>query len=128
MDAALRARGVSGITPAHANVVPFVPDEGIQIGELARRAKVRKQTMAQSVELLVASGFVERRPDPADGRASLIFLTERGRALGPASASAGLRVESDWAGIVGRDDLEHLRGTLTRLLRAGPGDAGPSSG
>jgi hypothetical protein len=25
-------------------------------------------------------------------------------------------VEADWAATVGRDDLEHLRATLTRLL------------
>ncbi|MEU7874734.1 MarR family transcriptional regulator [Dactylosporangium sp. NPDC049140] len=116
MDGALQARGVGGITPAHANVIPFVPAGGIQIGELARLAKVRKQTMAHSVDLLTASGYVTRRPDPADGRASLVFLTDKGRALGPASLAAGRTVEQDWAVAVGRDDLEHLRRTLIRLL------------
>ncbi|WP_426503389.1 MarR family winged helix-turn-helix transcriptional regulator [Dactylosporangium sp. McL0621] len=116
MDGALQARGVGGITPAHANVIPFVPAEGIQIGELARLAKVRKQTMAHSVDLLTASGYVTRRPDPADGRASLVFLTDKGRALGPASLTAGRTVEQEWAAVVGRDDLEHLRRTLIRLL------------
>jgi DNA-binding MarR family transcriptional regulator len=119
MDAALQAHGVEGLTPAHANVIPFVPPEGIQIGELAQLARVRKQSMAQSVELLVASGYVTRRRDPNDGRASLIFLTEKGRALGPASRSAGRRVEADWAAVVGRDDIEHLRRTLIRLLQFG---------
>src|SRR5258705_6072299 len=112
MDAALQAHGVEGLTRAHANVIPFVPPEGIQIGELAQLARVRKQSMAQSVELLVASGYVTRRRDPSDGRASLIFLTEKGRALGPASRSAGRPVEADWAAVVGRDDIEHLRPTL----------------
>jgi DNA-binding MarR family transcriptional regulator len=122
MDAALQAHGVVGLTPAHAKVIPFVPSDGIQIGELARRAKVRKQSMAQSVELLAASGYVTRRPDPNDRRANLIFLTDKGRALGPVSRSAGQRVEEDWAGIVGRDNIEHLRQTLTRLLQFGPQD------
>ncbi|WP_460492159.1 MarR family winged helix-turn-helix transcriptional regulator [Dactylosporangium cerinum] len=117
MDAALQTQGVSGLTPAHANVIPFVPAEGIQIGELARLAKVRKQSMANSVELLSAAGYVTRRPDPADGRASLIFLTDKGRALWPASRVAGARVEQDWATIVGRDNLEQLRHTLMQLLR-----------
>jgi DNA-binding MarR family transcriptional regulator len=116
MDAALAGHGIAGLTPAHAQVIPFVPADGIQVGELARRARVRKQSMAQSVELLAASGYVSRRPDPADRRASLVFLTDKGRALGPASRSAGHRVEQDWSDIVGRDDLEHLRRTLTRLL------------
>src|SRR4051812_37451335 len=117
MDAALQGYGITGLTPAHANVIPFVPPQGIQIGELARLAKVRKQSMAQSVELLTASGYVTRRPDPHDGRANLVFLTEKGRALWPASRGAGERVEQDWAAVVGRENLEHLRRTLIRLLR-----------
>jgi DNA-binding MarR family transcriptional regulator len=112
------AGGVTGLTPAHANVIPFVPAAGIQIGELARLAKVRKQTMAQSVELLATSGYVTRRPDPNDRRASLIFLTAKGRALWPASRSAGQQVEQDWAAIVGRDNIDHLRRTLIILLRS----------
>jgi DNA-binding MarR family transcriptional regulator len=119
MDAALQARGVEGLTPAHANVMPFVPPQGIQIGELAALAKVRKQSMAHSVELLTAAGYVVRRPDPNDGRASLVFLTEKGRALGPASRIAGQRVEEDWAAVVGRDNIEHLRRTLMELLQFG---------
>ncbi|MFI5909377.1 MarR family winged helix-turn-helix transcriptional regulator [Dactylosporangium sp. NPDC051541] len=117
MDAALQAHGVSGLTPAHANVIPFVPPQGIQIGELAQLARVRKQSMANSVELLTASGYVARRPNPSDGRASLIFLTDKGRALLPASRTAGERVEEAWGDIVGRDNIEHLRQTLTRLLQ-----------
>ena len=119
MDAALQLHGVTGLTPAHANVIPFVPSQGIQIGELARLAKVRKQSMAHSVDLLTAAGYVTRRPDPTDGRASLIFLTDKGRALWPASLSAGHRVEQDWAAVVGRDNIEHLRQTLIRLLQLG---------
>ena len=117
MDAAMQAQGVTGLTQAHAAVIPFVPPEGIQIGELARLAKVRKQSMAHSVDLLTASGFVTRRPDPNDGRARLIFLTDKGRALGPASLTAGRRVEKDWAAAVGREDIAHLRRTLVRLLQ-----------
>jgi DNA-binding MarR family transcriptional regulator len=122
MDAALQDEGVTGLTPAHATVIPFVPPEGIQVGELARRANVRKQSMAASVELLTTAGYVTRRPDPADRRASLVFLTERGQALRPASHRAGRRVEQDWADVVGRDDLEHLRRTLVRLLQSDQGE------
>jgi len=31
--------------------------------------------------------------------------------------AAGERVEEDWAAIVGRDNIEHLRDTLSRLLQ-----------
>jgi DNA-binding MarR family transcriptional regulator len=51
--------------------------------ELARRSALSKQTMTELVRRLERDELVERRPDPADGRASLIFLTERSRAFQP---------------------------------------------
>lgn len=100
-----------------------MPLEGIQIGELARLAKVRKQSMAQSVELLIASGYVTRGPDPNDRRPSLVLLTDRGRALGPVVLRAGQQVEKDWAATVDLDNLEQLRQTLMSLLRYETPDA-----
>ena len=41
----------------------------------------------QNVNRLVAEGLVEKRPDPADGRARRIHLTDTGRALLEAAAS-----------------------------------------
>jgi DNA-binding MarR family transcriptional regulator len=116
MDAALRAEGFDDIRPPHANVFPFVPAEGIQVSELARLARVRKQTMAQAVEGLERLGYVERRPDPNDRRAKLVFLTERGRTVPRIAAKTGPRVEARWAELIGDEDLETLRSLLQRLL------------
>lgn len=63
---------------------------------LARAFQVTKQTMTSTLTRLQAAGFVEVRPDPADGRAKLVTLTDAGRAahadamrrLGPALALA----------------------------------------
>jgi DNA-binding MarR family transcriptional regulator len=48
------------------------------IGELAVAERVRPQSMAQTVCDLEADGLISRRPDPSDGRRSLVELTERG--------------------------------------------------
>ena len=116
IDAALRDAGFDGIRPPHANVFPFVPAEGIQVSQLTRLARVRKQTMAQAIEELEAMGYVERRPDPSDRRARLVFLTERGRAVRPVAAATARKVEAEWSKIIGRGELETLRGTLGALL------------
>src|SRR3981081_1807218 len=73
IDAALRAAGFGDIGPAHANVFPFMPPEGISISGLAELARVRKQTMAQAVDQLEVMGYLERRPNPRDGRSRLLF-------------------------------------------------------
>jgi DNA-binding MarR family transcriptional regulator len=116
IDAALTAAGFDGIRPAHASVFPFVPPEGIQVSELARLARVRKQTMAQAVEQLERLGYVDRRPDPSDARARLVFLTDRGQAVRPVTHAAGHRVEERWAELLNPDELEELRSTMQRLL------------
>jgi DNA-binding MarR family transcriptional regulator len=118
VDAALRAAGFDDIRPPHANVFPFVPVDGISVSELARRASVRKQTMAQAVEQLERTGYVERRADPDDRRARRVFLTPRGQAVRPIGVAAGRRVEEHWADLTSPEQIEALRDTLQRLLAA----------
>lgn len=118
VDAALRAAGFDDIRPPHANVFPFIPADGIPVSELARRASVRKQTMAQAVEQLERMGYVERRPDPEDRRARRVFLTPRGEAVRPVGVAAGRRVEERWADLTSPEQIEALRDALQRLLAA----------
>lgn len=122
MDGELERLGVVGLGAAHARVIPFVPPEGASIQWLAERANVRKQTMRQSVDQLVATGLAERRADPNDRRVSLVLLTEAGLAIRPKSKRAGGSVESAWAEQVGRDRLEELRATLIELTGFGSTD------
>jgi DNA-binding MarR family transcriptional regulator len=116
MEAALRAAGFGDIRPPHANVFAFVPSGGMQVSELAQLSGVRKQTMAQVVEQLERMGYVERRPDPADRRGRLVFLTERGQAVRPVGAATGRRVEQQWAQLTSPETIQALRGSLERLL------------
>ena len=49
------------------------------IGDLAALERVRPQSMTQTIADLEADGLIARRPDPGDGRRTLVELTERGR-------------------------------------------------
>ena len=116
IDAALRRAGFDDIPPAAANVFPFVPPEGITVSELAHLARVRKQTMAQAVEQLERSGYVERRPHPRDQRARLVLLTARGASVPPVTHAAAAGVEEHWAKLTSPGEVEALRASLLRLL------------
>jgi DNA-binding MarR family transcriptional regulator len=116
IDAALREAGFDDIRPAAANVFPFMRPEGITVSELAEFARVRKQTMAQAVDQLERTGYVERRPNPRDRRSHLVFLTERGASVPPVTHAAAARVEQRWAELTSPRDMEALRASLLRIL------------
>lgn len=116
VDAALDEAGFGDIRPPHANVFTFMPSQGIQVSELTKLARVRKQTMAQAVEELETLGYVERRPDPNDRRARLVFLTERGKKVRPIAVAAGKRADAQWVKLTSNQTIEHLRTSLTEVL------------
>lgn len=116
IEAALSEAGFGDIRPSAANVFPFVPPEGITVSRLAELARVRKQSMAQAVDQLERSGYVERRRNPDDQRSQLVFLTARGASVPVVTHAAADRVERRWAELIGPAELETLRGGLQRLL------------
>jgi DNA-binding MarR family transcriptional regulator len=64
-------------------LLPLFEQDGLRIGEVAARARLSKQTMTTMVRLAERDGLVERRPDPADGRATQVHLTQRGQRFKP---------------------------------------------
>jgi DNA-binding MarR family transcriptional regulator len=78
------AAGYPEVRPSYGSIlVPLFEEDGLRMGELAARARLSKQTMTTMVRLLERDGFVERLPDASDGRAALVFLTERARRFRP---------------------------------------------
>ena len=71
-------RGHAAIRAPHGNVFAFLDDDGTRVSELAARAQITKQSMAELVAHLERHGYVERVPDPADRRAKLVRPTARG--------------------------------------------------
>jgi MarR family len=85
-----------------------VPPEGITVSRLAELARVRKQSMAQAVDQLERTGYVERH------RSRLVFLTDRGASVPPVT-HAGRRARG--AGMGPGDQPGGVRGPA-RLVAA----------
>jgi DNA-binding MarR family transcriptional regulator len=114
------AAGYSDVRPSYGSVLlPLFEEDGLRMGELARRARLSKQTMTEMVRRLERDGLVERRADPSDGRASLIFLTARSRAFEP--IAAGILSELDRSVRRRLDDEQfvELKTALRGLLSLG---------
>ncbi|MET7886783.1 MarR family winged helix-turn-helix transcriptional regulator [Streptomyces avermitilis] len=54
----------------------------MRLTDLARTEQVSQPGITQLVTRLERDGLVERRPDPSDGRAVLVHITEAGRKIG----------------------------------------------
>lgn len=112
---AVVAAGITDITLAQARVAARIAPCGSRVQELAEQARVTKQSAAFLVEQLEAAGYVERVPDPTDGRARLVRLTARSRPLVEAANAEVERVLTEWSDHVGPERLHDMLLTLRDL-------------
>ncbi|HKE91758.1 MAG TPA: MarR family transcriptional regulator [Gemmatimonadales bacterium] len=72
----------TGVGPAKLSALSVLVFGGPRsIGALARAEQVRLPTMSRLVAALERDGLAARTPDPADGRASRVHPTARGRSV-----------------------------------------------
>jgi MarR family transcriptional regulator, transcriptional regulator for hemolysin len=92
-------------------------NEGCNQATLADLLEVEPITLARTIDRLELSGLVERRPDPGDRRARLLFLGERAHPLLEQLRALGAETrEIALAGI--SDDERTLLMTLLTKMRA----------
>ena len=118
---ALAAAGYDDITPSQGRVFANVSPQGSRLTDLAARAQVTKQTASVLVDQLERAGYVERTPDPTDGRARLIRVAKRGAASVPVVRREIAAVEKEWADRLGAAKMARLRHLLAELRDASSG-------
>jgi DNA-binding MarR family transcriptional regulator len=96
-------------------LIPLLEEDGLRMGEIARRARLSKQTMTTMVRLCERDGLIERRRDPADGRATRVHLTAKARCFQPAGERVLARLESEARSTLGERRLAELRRSLVQL-------------
>jgi DNA-binding MarR family transcriptional regulator len=96
-------------------LIPLLEQDGLRIGEIARRARLSKQTMTTMVRLCERDGLVERRRDPDDGRATRVHLTPKARRFEPAAERVLARLEHDAGHALGGRRVAELRRSLKEL-------------
>lgn len=95
-------RGYGDVRPAYGSLLlPLFEEDGLRMGELARRARLAKQTMTTMIRLLERDGLVRREPDPDDGRATCIFLTDRALSFRPVAERVLRELEELVSGSLG---------------------------
>lgn len=118
----LAAAGHHELRPTHACVFGTITSEGDRLTALADRAGMTKQAVGEVVSELEKLAYVERVPDPSDGRAKIIRLSERGLAAWELGYGAIADVQARWEEQYGRErvrDMVALLAELTADARAG---------
>src|SRR5712692_3971726 len=71
-----KRQGFAQVRPSFGSVlVPLFEEDGLRVGELARRSRLTKQTMTTMVRAVEGAGLVQQHSDPQDRRATRVWLT-----------------------------------------------------
>ena len=116
LQAGFAEAGFPEVRASYGSVlIPLLEEDGLRMGEIARRSRLSKQTITTMVRLCERDGLVERRPDPDDGRATRVHLTAKSRRFQPVAERVLARLERDVKRSLGARRLAELRGSLKEL-------------
>ena len=99
-----------------ALLLPLEKDGGQRCSALAGAAGIDASVASRQIAVLERAGYVERQPDPVDGRASLLSLTQAG--VDAIAATRALRQEWALGALASwdEDDARILSDLLDRLV------------
>ena len=112
---AVQDAGFGDVTIAQSRLMMGIDTGGTRLSVLAERAQIAKQTATALVDKLERAGYVERVPDPSDGRARLVRMTPRAEAALPMARAEEDRIEAEWRAHLGAERMDQLREALTAL-------------
>lgn len=87
------------LSAAQLSVLNMLAEGGLRVSKIAANLGVRVPSATEQISRLEAAGLVERRADPSDSRAVVVWLSEPGRS---AAGAANRRRDVLIAGILAR--------------------------
>ncbi len=111
----LMAAGYPEFHASHMAVMQHIQPGGSGMSEIAEQTHMSKQALNYLVEFLEGQGYVQRRIDPHDGRAKLLYLTAQGKEVERQARQIIKNSEVEWAEHVGVEEMQQLKKTLQDL-------------
>ncbi|HUB96912.1 MAG TPA: MarR family transcriptional regulator [Stellaceae bacterium] len=110
-----RARRLS-LTRAQCHVLVILArHEGVNQARLAEFLDLEPISLARVLDRMEQAGWVERRSDPADRRARLLYMTEKAKPVFDSILEVGAEVRADALAGLGHDDRERLLELLQQV-------------
>lgn len=126
-DRRLAASRFSDLSLAHSrNVLRHLGREGCcRVSQLSERSGVSKQALSLQIAHLEKCGYLLAAPDPDDGRARVLALTDQGRSAQRVVGRILGEMDAEWSERWGDQAWDVLRGQLAALIRTGEGRPTP---
>jgi DNA-binding MarR family transcriptional regulator len=122
LQEAFAREGFPEVRASYGSVLlPLFEEDGLRMGEVAGRARLSKQTMTTMVRLAERDGLVERRPDPADRRATRVHLTAKGLRFEPVAERVLAELDDIAREALGERTLSGTARALAKLAELGDG-------
>jgi DNA-binding MarR family transcriptional regulator len=116
LQEAFAREGFPEVRASYGSVLlPLFEEDGLRIGEVARRARLSKQTMTTMVRLAERDGLVERRADRSDRRATRVHLTAKGRRFRPVAERVLAELGAGAEAALGERGLSATESALAKL-------------
>ena len=106
------------VRPSDAKIFMLIARNHRTISQLARTLHISRQAAHASIGRLVHWKMVELQPAPGSRRDKVAIITATGQTARTSAAKRQNLMEADVAALIGKEQLEILRGTLQRLLAA----------
>jgi DNA-binding MarR family transcriptional regulator len=111
----LNAAGFDELRVPHMPVLQFPGPDGARPGVLAERAGMSKQAMNQLLRSLESLGYIVRADASDEGRARIVRLTTRGRAVYAKAVDILRDIEREWSSELGPKRFRELKELLLRV-------------
>ena len=105
-----------GLTRAQCRTLARIArHEGINQAGLADLLEIRPMTLVRQIDRMEDAGWIERRPDPADRRARLLFLTDKARPILGRIRAVANETRDEALARLSRSETAELMALLTRV-------------
>ena len=114
----LHAAGHRSVQTSYIGLLGNVDTEGTRVVTIAKRTGNTRQAVSQLINAIEAAGFLERTPDPDDGRAVLVRHTSAGRKLLADALEAMADIEAGYEKVIGTSRMRALKKALADIASA----------
>ena len=116
----VHAGGFDAVAAVHLTLFRNLDGGGTRLTEIAARARMTKQAMAELVNKAERHGFVSRQPDPDDKRAKIVIFTPDGLRLLDWNRRGIQAAERRLDSTAGQAFTDELRAQLTAYVASAP--------